>query len=73
MNDESGVLLGRPHGGIGVLWNKKLTNCKVLIYDEIIMLLELKQVQKRFYLPMYTDLPFCCSDNLTDYIITQVR
>ena len=72
INDESGVLHGRPHGGIGVLWNKKLQNCKAVLCDERIMLFELKcGQQKILFVNVY--MPFCCYDNLPDYMYYLIR
>ena len=61
---DSGVLRGRPHGGLAILWRKELDHCKVInMMDDRIMGFEIKCNDKKlFFVNLY--MPFCNRDNL---------
>jgi exonuclease III len=68
MDTESGILSGRPYGGIGLLWRKSISNaCTVKRYDDprlLVMTVETNQ-GKYFLLNVY--MPYQCHDNYDDY------
>ena len=70
MNSNDGLILGRPHGGLCVMWKKTLGNsCKPISYkdESRIMALELKCGQESvLILNMY--MPYCCADNRDEYV-----
>ena len=62
-------LTGRPHGGLGVLWNKKLGNvCNILdTHDTRIMGIEIKTAQDKIVL-YNVYLPYCCDGNSDEFL-----
>ena len=57
---EDGVLTGRPHGGIAILWRKLLSNvCNVVTYDDPrIMGLEVNESSSRQLLILNVYMPY---------------
>ena len=48
VKQDEGVLRGRPHGGLAILWKKELKNCKVVnMFDDRIMAFELQSNNKK--------------------------
>ena len=48
VNSNSGLLAGRPHGGLAILWHKSLgVSCKINTYDDKrLMGIEFTDVEK---------------------------
>ena len=62
-------LIGRPHGGVAVLWRKSLgSNCKVVNFNDNRLLgIELNNGhQDMLFVNVY--LPYCCDENMEDYL-----
>ena len=69
MNIDTGIINGRPYGGLACLWRKSLGDrCKPIIYDneDRIMGIEVNvETGKMLFLNVY--MPFCKSENLDDF------
>ena len=68
INTDTGILRGRKHGGLAILWKKCFgTNCRIIEYDDERLLgIEITCNQlKLFILNCY--LPFSCYANLDEY------
>jgi len=58
MDSSEGVLRGRPHGGLAILWRKSLRGCSILdMYDSRLMCIEVNNGEKliklvNVYLPV---------------------
>jgi exonuclease III len=72
MDLNSGILSGRPYGGLGILWSKKLGGlCKPVIYGNDSRLLGLElTINTVNYLFINTYMPHCCLENLDSYLET---
>ena len=67
MDSSAGVLRGRPHGGLAILWRKSLGGCKVLnINDNRLMCIEVNNGNKSMaFINVY--LPVDSYENLDEY------
>ena len=70
VNIHNGIINGRPHGGLAILWRKTLGNTtKPIVYEEEqrIMGLEIKgKDDTLLILNIY--MPYCSSDNYEEFI-----
>jgi exonuclease III len=70
VNVQKELLIGRPFGGIAVLWSKYLGNmCKPVLYgdDSSIMGLELT-ISSEKYLFINVYMPYSCADNQDEFV-----
>ena len=68
MDTSAGILRGRPHGGLAILWRKDLQGCKVLdMEDNRLMCLELSTDNKSLIL-INVYLPCDSVDNTDDFL-----
>lgn len=71
MNTDSALIRGRPHGGIAILWTKRLgQECKPVTFGNDATLIGLEvTISDVLYLFLNIYMPFCCSDNLSDFLL----
>ena len=65
VDETLGVIRGRPHGGVGVLWKKHLDGCVSIIeseYDWLCCVRISEDILKEYYL-INVYLPYECTDN----------
>jgi len=68
MDNESGILSGRPYGGIGVMWKKSIsTACIVKQYDDSRLLGITVDTNKGKVLLLNAYLPYQCPDHYEEY------
>ena len=68
VNLQEEVLVGRPYGGISILWNKSLgLNSNVIQYDDKKILGFSLTLQGLTYLFLNVYLPYYCPENETNY------
>jgi exonuclease III len=68
MDPTGGLLLGRPFGGVGIMWKKSYTQLQFKTYDDSrIIGLELKSSYNCEMLLLNVYLPYQCSENLDSY------
>ena len=68
MNIHDDILVGRPYGGISIMWNRALSSCCSIIQYEDNRLLGISINFNDFnYLFLNVYLPYFSNDNLDDY------
>ena len=69
VDTTSGLLSGRPYGGLAVLWRKSLgSQCKPIIYDHKTRLMGFELVHNgRLYSFINVYLPYCCQENQSEF------
>jgi exonuclease III len=69
MSTEDSVLRGRPHGGLGIMWNKRITHmCKIIEYEDCRILgIEINSDNKKILI-LNIYLPYDNGDNMDEYI-----
>ena len=69
VKSNDGLLVGRPHGGLAILWRKSMgSDCTVVDYcDDRLMGLEISSHSSKVLL-VNVYLPYCCNDNIDDYM-----
>ena len=65
---ESGLQIGRPHGGTAILWDKSLDASTLKANDESIVGLNLHTFDSSISI-INVYLPYCCSANTDDYLM----
>ena len=68
VNVESGILKGRPHGGIAILWKKCFANrCKIIDFqDDKLLGLEVQHKDGKLLI-VNAYLPYCADINIDEY------
>ena len=69
VNSTDGLLVGRPHGGLAILWRKSIgSDCTIIDYcDERLMGLEISShTSKVLIVNVY--MPNCCNNNIEDFM-----
>ena len=70
MDMGAGLLVGRPRGGVSILWRKSLGHlCKIVQYDDNRILGLSLQIGDAKYIILNVYLPFCSPENLPDYLL----
>ena len=68
IDDQSGVLSGRPYGGIGILWRKSMSHaCSVITYDDSRLIGINVHTNNGKYLILNVYLPYQSHDNYDEY------
>ena len=68
VNIQDNVLVGRPYGGISILWHKSYAPCSNIIqYDDDRLMGFSITLQELQYLFLNVYLPYFCADNEYDY------
>ena len=69
MDSGGSLLIGRPYGGVAVLWNKKLANCvQIQQYnDPRILGIQCSNVNGANMLLLNVYLPYQCDDNFVEF------
>ena len=69
MDTSTGVMLGRPYGGLAILWKKSLGSaCKPIVYDSETRIMGLEvSSQEAQYLFLNVYLPCCSHENIEDF------
>ena len=67
--DISRPLIGRPYGGVSIMWQKNIgAICKIITYDDVRLLGIQVTFPGREFLLLNVYLPYFCSDNYDDYL-----
>ena len=68
MDSTSGVLRGRPYGGLAIMWRKSLGGCKIIdMSDKRLMCIEVDNSDKcLFFINVY--MPVDGYDNLDEFL-----
>ena len=68
MNIHENILVGRPYGGVSIMWNKSLSPyCNVILYEDNRLLGLSLTVNSLNYLFLNVYLPYFSNDNINDY------
>ena len=68
MNIHDSILIGRPFGGISILWNRSLSrHCRVIHYEDSRLLGISLTFHDQNFLFLNVYLPYFSNDNLNDY------
>ena len=70
MNTTDGLLTGRPHGGLAILWRKSIAQfCRIQTYsDNRILGIELSNSQSKSILLLNVYLPYNCDANVDSFL-----
>ena len=68
VDSSAGILVGRPYGGVSILWKNKLP-CRILNYDDCRMLGVMLDCNNFKYLILNVYLPYFSEDNIPDYLM----
>ena len=70
MDSSNGVITGRPHGGLAILWRKGISeSCQVVKFEGESRLMGIKVIvnnSEHFIINCY--MPYCSADNLPEFI-----
>ena len=70
MDMGAGLHVGRPRGGVSILWRKSLGHfCKIVQYDDQRILGLSLQIEEVKYVILNVYLPFCSQENWPDYLL----
>ena len=66
---SSGVLLGRPYGGVGFMWKNSLDECVTIVHcdDDWMCCIRISSANKDMYI-VNVYLPYECTDNHDMYM-----
>jgi len=69
MDSSAGLLPGRPHGGMAILWRRSLADsCKIVKYDDPRMIGIVINTHTCQLLIVNVYMPYSCSSNIDEYL-----
>ena len=70
MDVGAGLVVGRPRGGVSILWRKSLGHsCQVIQFDDSRILGRSLKIDNATYIILNVYLPYCSHENWPDYLL----